>query len=98
MKEEIGRTLSEFWEARTAREKTMLTWGGLALAIVIVYLVLWAPAFEGRARLRDTLPGMQRQLATMTAQANEARACRQRRFRHADRRHIARCASQIARG
>jgi general secretion pathway protein M len=74
MKEEIGRTLSEFWEARTAREKTMLTWGGLALALVIVYLVLWAPAFEGRARLRDTLPGMQRQLATMTAQANEARA------------------------
>jgi general secretion pathway protein M len=74
MKEEIGRTFSEFWEARTVREKTMLTWGGLALALVIVYLVLWAPAFEGRARLRDTLPGMQRQLATMTAQANEARA------------------------
>jgi general secretion pathway protein M len=74
MKAEIGQTLSEFWEARTPREKTILMWGGLALGLVIVYLVLWAPAYEGRDRLRASLPGMQRQLATMTAQANEARA------------------------
>ncbi len=72
MKAEIGRTLSEFWEARTPREKTMLMWGGLALALVLIYLVLWAPAFEGRERLRTSLLAMQRQLATMTAQANEA--------------------------
>jgi general secretion pathway protein M len=74
MKAEIGRTLSEFWDARTPREKTMLIWGGLALALVLVYLVLWAPAYEARDRLRTSLPAMQRQLATMTAQANEARA------------------------
>jgi general secretion pathway protein M len=35
--------------------------------------VLWAPAQEGRARLRESLPTLQRQLAQMTAQANEAR-------------------------
>ncbi|WP_250452678.1 type II secretion system protein M [Caballeronia sp. ATUFL_M2_KS44] len=74
MKAEIGQTLSEFWEARTPREKTLLLWGGVALGIVLIYLVLWAPAFEGRERLRQTLPAMQRQLATMTAQANEARS------------------------
>jgi general secretion pathway protein M len=74
MKAEIGRTLSEFWDARTPREKTMLIWGGLALALVLVYLVLWAPAYEARDRLRTSLPAMQRQLATMTAQANEARS------------------------
>jgi general secretion pathway protein M len=74
MKAELAQTLSEFWEARTPREKALLMWGGLALALVIVYLVLWAPAFEGRARLRESLPAMQRQLATMTSQANDARA------------------------
>ncbi|MDR5810385.1 type II secretion system protein M [Caballeronia sp. LZ019] len=74
MKAELGRTLSEFWEARTPREKTLLLWGGLVLGVALIYLVLWAPAFEGRARLRETLPAMQRQLATMTAQATEARA------------------------
>lgn len=74
MKAEIGQTLSEFWEARTPREKTLLLWGGVALGIVLIYLVLWAPAYEGRERLRQTLPTMQRQLATMTAQANEARS------------------------
>lgn len=74
MKAEIGRSLSEFWEVRTPREKTLLMWGGIVLGIALVYLVLWAPAYEGRARLRQTLPAMQRQLATMNAQANEARS------------------------
>ncbi|EKS69180.1 MULTISPECIES: type II secretion system protein M [Caballeronia] len=74
MKAEIGRSLSEFWEARTPREKTILMWGGIAVGLALVYLVLWAPAYEGRARLRESLPTMQRQLATMTAQANDARS------------------------
>jgi general secretion pathway protein M len=63
-----------FWEQRTAREKTMLTWGGALLGVAIAYLVLWAPAQQGRAHLRETLPAMQRRLAQMTAQADEARA------------------------
>lgn len=63
-----------FWEPRTAREKLLLTWGGVALALVIAYSVLWAPAQQGRAHLRQSLPAMQRQIAQMTAQADEARA------------------------
>jgi general secretion pathway protein M len=63
-----------FWEARSAREKVMLTWGGAVLAVAIGYSVLWQPAADGRARLHETLPALQRQLAQMTAQADEARA------------------------
>ncbi|CCD41403.1 General secretion pathway protein M [Candidatus Paraburkholderia kirkii UZHbot1] len=74
MKEEIGRSLSEFWEACTARERSLLISGGLVLVLALVYPVLWAPAYEGRQRLRQSLPAMQRQLATMTAQANDARS------------------------
>jgi general secretion pathway protein M len=70
----LSDTWTEFWEGRTQREKTMLMWGAAALAMVLVYLLLWAPAYEGRARLRESIPGVQRQLAQMTAQANEARA------------------------
>ncbi|WP_322103890.1 type II secretion system protein M [Paraburkholderia sp. J41] len=65
---------TEFWEARSAREKTLLTWGGALLAVAIGYSVLWQPAADGRARLSESLPAMQRQLAQMTAQADEARA------------------------
>jgi general secretion pathway protein M len=74
MKQAIADTWAEFWDARTQREKTILMWGGVAVAIAVVYLVFWAPAYEGRARLREALPGMQRQLAQMTAQAGEARS------------------------
>ena len=70
----LSDTWAEFWSGRTQREKTLLMWGSLIAAILIVYLVLWAPAYEGRARLRDSLPAMQRTLAQMTAQANEARS------------------------
>lgn len=64
---------AEFWDARSAREKTLLTWGGAVLAVAIGWSVLWAPAADGRAQLRASLPGLQRELAQMTAQANEAR-------------------------
>ena len=67
----MGRILGR---SAPQREKAILTWGGGVLAVVIAWSVLWAPAQEGRAHLRETLPAMQRQLAQMTAQANEARA------------------------
>ena len=62
-----------FWARRTARAKTLLTWGAVVLAVVIAYSVLWAPAQQGRAELRASLPAMQRELAQMTAEADEAR-------------------------
>jgi general secretion pathway protein M len=74
MKKALSDTWAEFWDGRTQREKTLLMWGGFAAAVALVYLVLWAPAFEGRNRLRESLPAMQRQLAQMTAQADEARS------------------------
>ncbi|MGN6314999.1 type II secretion system protein GspM [Trinickia sp.] len=70
----LGDVWAGFWEPRTAREKMLLTWGGVAVGVAIAYSVLWAPAQQGRAHLRETLPAMQRQLAQMTAQADEARA------------------------
>ncbi|MGF6442828.1 type II secretion system protein L [Paraburkholderia youngii] len=74
MKAELAQTWAGFWDQRTDREKALLTWGGAALAVAIAWSVLWAPAQEGRAHLRQSLPSLQRQLAQMTAQANEARA------------------------
>ncbi|CAH2900253.1 MAG: General secretion pathway protein M [uncultured Paraburkholderia sp.] len=73
MKAELAQSWAGFWYQRTDREKALLTWGGGVLAVVIAWSVLWAPAQEGRARLRESLPTLQRQLAQMTAQANEAR-------------------------
>jgi general secretion pathway protein M len=74
MKAELAQTWAGFWDQRTEREKNIITWGGGVLAVVVAWSVLWAPAQEGRAHLRESLPTLQRQLAQMTAQANEARA------------------------
>ena len=70
----LGELWADFWDGRTEREKQLLTWGGLVLAVVVGWSVLWEPASEGRAQLRDTLPALQRQLAQMTAEADEARS------------------------
>jgi general secretion pathway protein M len=74
MKAELAQTWAGFWDQRTEREKNLLTWGGGVLAVVVAWSVLWAPAQDGRSHLRESLPSLQRQLAQMTAQANEARA------------------------
>ena len=70
----LGEMWSDFWDARTEREKQLLTWGGALLAIALGWSVLWAPASDGRAQLRESLPGLQRQLSQMMAQADEARS------------------------
>ena len=69
----LGTALSEFWGAREPREKRLLTIAGVVIAVAIVYSVGFAPAFEGRAKLRDELPQLRAQLAQMQAEANEAR-------------------------
>lgn len=74
MKAQLAQTWAGFWDQRTDREKAIITWGGGVLALVIAWSVLWAPAQEGRAHLRESLPTLQRQLAQMTAQANEAQS------------------------
>ncbi|MBN3802557.1 type II secretion system protein M [Paraburkholderia sp. Ac-20336] len=74
MKAELAQTWAGFWDQRTDREKGLLTWGGGVLALVVAWSVLWAPAQDGRSHLKESLPALQRQLAQMTAQANEARS------------------------
>ena len=59
MKAELTQAWAGFWDQRSEREKTLLTWGGGVLAVVIAWSVLWAPAQEGRSHLRETLPAMQ---------------------------------------
>ncbi|RDK01931.1 type II secretion system protein M [Paraburkholderia lacunae] len=73
MKAELAQSWAGFWAQRTEREKMLLTWGGAVLGVVIAWSVLWSPAQDGRAHLRESLPTMQLKLAQMTAQANEAR-------------------------
>ena len=68
----VGIALGEFWSAREPREKRLLTIGGIVLGVAIAYSVLWAPAFEGRAKLRDELPQLRAQLAQMQSEAREA--------------------------
>ncbi|PRE24502.1 general secretion pathway protein GspM [Burkholderia multivorans] len=72
--ERLTQALTQFWGERTPREKTLLGWGGAVLAVAIAYSVLWSPAQEGRARIERELPTMRRELAQMTAQANEAKS------------------------
>ncbi|WP_323119274.1 type II secretion system protein M [Burkholderia alba] len=74
MKAELNETWTNFWEGRTGREKVMIGWGGALLLLAIAYSMLWSPAQDGRDKIRRELPTMQRQLAQMTAQANEARS------------------------
>ena len=65
-------------------------WGGVVLAIVIAWSVLWAPAQEGRAHLRESLPAMQRP-ARADDRASERGALAVRRRRRVSRRPAARC-------
>ena len=61
------------WLARTEQERRFLTIGGGVVLLALLYLVLVAPAVEGRAQLRRALPQLRQQAAQLRALADEAR-------------------------
>lgn len=66
--------LAVMWLARTAQERRFLAWGGVILGIAFFYLTLLAPAIEGRAQLKRSLPALKQQAAQLQSMADEARA------------------------
>jgi general secretion pathway protein M len=63
-----------YWVARTDQERKFLAAGAAVLLLALVYLLLVAPALEGRAQLRRSLPQLRQQAAQLQALAQEASA------------------------
>jgi general secretion pathway protein M len=64
--------LNALWLARTAQERRFLAVGGAVVLLAFLYLVLVAPAVEGRAQLRRALPQLRQQAAELRSMADEA--------------------------
>lgn len=62
-----------FWSARNPREQALLAGGGVVMALLLGYTLLWEPAAEGRAQLERSLPQLRAQLAEMETLSQEAR-------------------------
>ncbi len=62
-----------YWMARTEQERRTLSIGAAIVLLALAYLVLVAPAVEGRSQLRAQLPQLRQQAAQMQALADEAR-------------------------
>jgi general secretion pathway protein M len=67
-------TWTTFWEARNARERSVLTIAGGLLLLLLVWLWLIDPALQGRAQLKKSLPALHAQLAQLQALTKEAAA------------------------
>ena len=65
-------TLSDFWSARNARERTMLVAAALVVTFGLAYAVLIDPALSGREQLSKDLPVLRQQLAQMRVLSNQA--------------------------
>jgi type II secretory pathway component PulM len=72
---DLGR---QFWVARQARERVMLTWSALIVLAAIGWLLGAEPALDGRARLHAQLPLLRQQSAQMTQLTDEWAANPQR--------------------
>lgn len=68
----VRDALTEWYAARAPREKRLLQVGGTLVLAALVYNVLWAPAWDGRARIAASLPLLEVQLADVRRQVDEA--------------------------
>ena len=67
-------SFSEFWTARDARERVMLTAAAAVVSFGLIYALLIAPALTGRERLKRNLPQLRQQVAQLQALAKQAEA------------------------
>ena len=60
---------NEFWQARNARERAILTYGGVFLLLTMLYGLAWLPISEGRKKLSVNLPQLRAAATQMRADA-----------------------------
>ena len=60
-----------FWLARNARERALLTIGGVFLLLALLYGLAWLPISEGRKKLTANLPQLRADAAQMRANLQE---------------------------
>ncbi len=60
-----------FWLARNARERAILTVGGVFVLLALLYGLAWLPISEGRKKLVANLPQLRADAAQMRANLQE---------------------------
>jgi general secretion pathway protein M len=71
---ELRERALAYWIARTEQERKFLAVGAVVVLLALLYLVLLAPALEGRKQLRRSLPELRQQAAQLQTLAGEAQA------------------------
>ena len=69
---QLLKSFREFWLARNARERRILSAGTVVVLCALVYSLLIDPAISGRDRLHKELPELRQQVAQLQAMAREA--------------------------
>lgn len=64
------------WQARTSRERTVLVFGGVAIAALLFFGLVWEPLRVEHKRLRESLPQLRAQSVQFAADAAEAERLR----------------------
>lgn len=62
----------QYWRGLAARERRLVGVAAAVVAVAVVYLALFEPAWQGRAKLQRELPVLRAQLAQVGALAGEA--------------------------
>ncbi len=62
---------ARLWHSRSARERRVMTFGLVALLIMLGYAALWRPIARDQARLDEQLPRMRAEAAQLVQAAGE---------------------------
>ncbi len=64
---ELNQQFQLFWQQRAPREQKILLAAALFIAVLLLYFVLFAPAWQGRKKLEHDLPELRQQQAMLTS-------------------------------
>jgi len=67
-------SVQAFWSEREARERRTVSVGAAVVSVIVLYMVAFAPALDGTARLQKELPQLRQQALALQALSREALA------------------------
>jgi len=70
----LRESVQVFWSEREAQERRTVSIGAAAVSVILLYLVAFAPAWEGSARLQKQLPQLRQEALALQALSREALA------------------------
>jgi len=75
-------SLKQYWSGLQARERMFLSWGGVAVALILFYIIIWRPWHIAIDAMEESIQPLRENLTWMRQQSEQIKSAGGANLRH----------------